>query len=519
MNAATYARYSSDLQSETSIEAQQRLCRSKCDALGLTIVAEHSDLATSGAVPVDKRPGGRALLADALAGRFSVLVVESLDRLSRDLGDADRVVKRLVHRGVRIIGVSDGTDTQAKGNKVVRIARGLVNELYLDDLRDKVHRTLAAKAARGRHVAGLSYGYRSEQAGDDRRLVIVPEQAAIVREVYRRFGDGESAQRIAADLNRRRVPGPRGHTWSTSALYGSPAKLAGVLCNPLYRGRVIWNRSQWIKDPDSGRRTRIDRPRHEWQTTDAPELAIVDAPTWDRVRARMTVGESKRGRPARTLFGGLLRCGACGGAMIAVDGLSYGCAARKDRGATVCAGTRTPREATDARLISAIRATLDDPAAIAQVRAEAAAALKAHASGQESRAARLADLSREVDRLIDAVARMGFSDALRARLERAEAERDALARQAEAILPTVDAVVARYRANLLRVREALATDVDSARAALGGMLGRVRIEQREGGEVWAVPDMQPAALVAAGGESNSGCGGVLLGLASPLRIA
>src|SRR5260221_14310316 len=107
------------------------------------------------------RPGGRVLMADAFAARFEVLVLEGLDRRSRDIGEQDRVVKRLEYRGIRIIGVSDGYDSQAAGRRIMRIARGLVSELYLDDLRAKVHRSLSAKAARGRHVAGLSYGYRS----------------------------------------------------------------------------------------------------------------------------------------------------------------------------------------------------------------------------------------------------------------------------------------------------------------------------------------------------------------------
>ena len=70
---------------------------------------------------------------------------------------------------------SDGYDTTAAGRKVMRVARGLVNELYVDDLRAKVHRSLSEKAARGRHVAGLSYGYRSEADGKDRKLVIVED--------------------------------------------------------------------------------------------------------------------------------------------------------------------------------------------------------------------------------------------------------------------------------------------------------------------------------------------------------
>ena len=79
--------------------------------LELNVVAVHRDRAVSGASCVQGRPGGRALLTDALAGRFSVLLVESLDRLSRDQVEQETIVRRLEHRGIRIIGVSDSYDT------------------------------------------------------------------------------------------------------------------------------------------------------------------------------------------------------------------------------------------------------------------------------------------------------------------------------------------------------------------------------------------------------------------------
>lgn len=69
---------------ETSIEAQERLCRSRADDLRFSIVARHTDQAISGSVPVELRPGGRGLMAHALAAGFEGLILEGLDRLSRD---------------------------------------------------------------------------------------------------------------------------------------------------------------------------------------------------------------------------------------------------------------------------------------------------------------------------------------------------------------------------------------------------------------------------------------------------
>src|SRR5574340_160364 len=112
MRAAIYARYSPDRQSETSLADPFRRARDRAAALGLTVAAEHGDDAISASIPVGARPGGKALLADALAGRCDVVLLEGLDRLSREIGEQERIVKRLEHRGIRIIGIADGYDSQ-----------------------------------------------------------------------------------------------------------------------------------------------------------------------------------------------------------------------------------------------------------------------------------------------------------------------------------------------------------------------------------------------------------------------
>jgi DNA invertase Pin-like site-specific DNA recombinase len=180
LKACLYARYSTDKQSENSIDDQLRAARERVAREGWPITAIHADEGISGSTPVALRPGGKALLADALAKRFDVLVLEGLDRLSREISEAER----LEHRGLRIIGTADGYDTLARGRKVMRIARGLVNELYLDDLREKTHRGLSA--------GGRTYGYGSVEAPGGRRMAINEAEATTVRWIFERFADGSA---------------------------------------------------------------------------------------------------------------------------------------------------------------------------------------------------------------------------------------------------------------------------------------------------------------------------------------
>lgn len=496
--ALLYARYSTDKQRETSIDDQLREARARAEREGWAVVAMHADEGVSGSTPVALRRGGKALLADALAGRFDILVVEGLDRLSRELGEAEQLVKRLEHRGIRIIGTSDGYDTAAKGRKVMRIARGLVNELYLDDLREKTHRGLAGQFDRGLSAGGRSYGYGTVEDGRGRRMVVDEAEAVVVREVFESHAAGDSVSTIVHRLNARGVPSPRGGTWSVGAVHGSSTRGLGLLHNELYRGRVLWNRRQWLKDPDTGKRRYVERPQSEWLERDAPELRIISNELWDAAHARRrsgVFGAAPGTRPARTLFGGLLRCGTCSGPMIAVNSTRYGCNVHKDRGPSVCANGETlAREVVDRRLMTEVREELERPFRVAELRKLAREAFADHvreacaAAGGIRR--RLSVLDEEIGRIVDAIAAVGLSPALTQRLRAAEADRVKLQADVAAAEPMdvdalVDEVAADYRALMLRLGDALrGDDLERTRAALADFLGAVTVTRDEVG-VWA----------------------------------
>lgn len=536
MPAALYARYSTDNQRHTSTEDQIRNGRERATRDGLTVADGHvySDEEISAYTPIEMRAGSKRLMQDAMRGEWNVLIIEALDRFSRNLVDQERMVRRLEHRGVRIVGIADGYDSRLEGREFFRQVRGSFNEQQLRDIGKKTHRGLVGQVARGFHAGGLSYGYRSTVAGLDakgepigHRLEIDEPAAEVVRWIFERYADGWSCQKITHDLNRRGVPAPRGKTWAVSALYGSPLKGSGVLNNLLYIGEYVWNRSRWVKDPDTGKRVRLDRPAEEWKRSMRPELAILSRDAWKAVRARMdkprlSGGSRGRGQRPRTLFGGLVVCGGCGGAVVAINALVYGCAARKDRGETVCTGVMVPRRQLDARLLSMLRDDLLSPAAVATVQAGFSRMLSAarrERDQTDARAkARRAELDREIANLVDAVAASGLSGALRTRLQAAEAERDALGAMPVAPAPqALPAVQAAYRRLVADLQGALERDVPRARDMLQTALGPVRLV-KEGAEVWAEVETRPARLLMAGGASLEVVAGTCYSTRKRIRI-
>ena len=92
MRVVIYARYSTDLQSASSIEDQIRLCRERVEKENGTIVEIYSDYAISGS-SIRNRPGMRALLEGAKSGKFDCVIAEALDRLSRDQEDTAAICR------------------------------------------------------------------------------------------------------------------------------------------------------------------------------------------------------------------------------------------------------------------------------------------------------------------------------------------------------------------------------------------------------------------------------------------
>src|SRR5207245_9304232 len=99
------------------------------------------------------------MVAAAMAGGVEVLLVDSLEQ--------ERAIRALERQRVRIVTASDGYASTGRARKIHRGFRGMMNELFLDALRDKTRRGLEGAARRGMSVGGRAYGYNSEPVVDE----------------------------------------------------------------------------------------------------------------------------------------------------------------------------------------------------------------------------------------------------------------------------------------------------------------------------------------------------------------
>lgn len=484
MRPALYGRYSSSNQREASIDDQLREDRALCDRMGWGEPLVYTDSEISG--ERRDRPGYVRLLRDAQAGVFDALVLWDLKRLSR-AEDLPQVLARFRFWGVRVI-TCDGYDSAREDSDIRGWIDGLTGNRYLRDLAKATHRGLKGRALDGASAGGLPYGYQVTETG---QRAIREDEAAIVRRIFAEYLAGQSARSIAAALNRECIPAPRGGSWGMSAIRPDRKRGIGILGNPIYVGEQVWNRSRWIKHPDTGRRVRQERPRSEWVTSQHPELAIVDRATWDAAQARIngralgTPANARPGRPPRHLLSGILRCGECGGPIVAIDRYQYGCAKAKDAG-TCRAKVRFRRVDAERALLAGVRSELASEAAFQAFQRAVAEKMRRHTTDVDALRRQLAKVEREHGNLMAAIRAGIFTTSTKAELERLERDVETARQNLEAgqrtqpakILPRAREVWSRMLDRLGDLR-----DKPAARDALRRLVGdSIPVRMNENGD-------------------------------------
>jgi DNA invertase Pin-like site-specific DNA recombinase len=268
LRAVIYARVSSAAQRERdTIASQLTVLPRAVHERGWELVRPadtYVDDGISGATGhLAQRHGLQRLLADAAAGVFDVVVVIDYDRISRseDWSERGLILGALQGAGVKIYEASTGSLhdlSDAQGDLLV----GLRAYFAAEENRKRRERTIRGKdraIASGRKPSGVTpYGYRYDRESGE--FTIEPAEATVIREIYRRVGDGESCAAIELDFNGRAIPtGPESR--SNRAAQWTLERINHLVHKPIYRG-------EWTVD----KRRRL--------TLKVP--ALVDEATWYR---------------------------------------------------------------------------------------------------------------------------------------------------------------------------------------------------------------------------------------------
>lgn len=285
MIAALYCRVSTDEQAAhgVSLAAQEAACLAYCARAGLRVAQVIRDEGESSSTPLLLRPAGARLMELIAAGELRAVVAASQSRLFRDEAEAFRMAGAFGDAGVSLHIIDKGglVDIASADGLFVYGVTALVDAREVRKLRERVRDAMQHIADTGRFPCSTVYGYKRE----DKRLVVMPAEAAIIREATARLLSGETARAIALDLEQRNVPTKRGGAWTSTSLLG-------ILRNPVLTGRFTWRGAVLPGD-------------HEPILTDEEQSAVI----------ALSVRRWKSGRRTVRFLSSLFRCGICGGSI------------------------------------------------------------------------------------------------------------------------------------------------------------------------------------------------------------
>ena len=223
--AVIYARFSCSKQREASIDDQLRVCRDWCAREGYAIVGEYSDYAMSGRS--DDRPQFQKMIANA--GESDIVLVYMMDRFSRDEYDAPAYKHELRRNGVEVVSAMEAMPDGPERILIEKIYEGLAAvESVKTSMRTR--RGMEGNALKCKTNGVRVYGYGRN---DDDEYVVNEDEAAIVREAFRRSCDHEPVDSIASDFARRGVTTRTGRPCGYSMVYQ-------MLHNRKYTGFYSW---------------------------------------------------------------------------------------------------------------------------------------------------------------------------------------------------------------------------------------------------------------------------------------
>ena len=269
------------------------------------------------------RPAFRALLHDAEQRQFDIVLCKTQSRFTREL----ELVEKYIHGlfpvwGIRFVSIVDHADTASKGNKKSRQINGLVNEWYLEDLSENIRSVLDSRRRNGLHIGAFAlYGYQKDP---DRKghLVIDPEAASVVREVFRLYASGMGKTAIARQLNDRGIPNPTEYKRRKGLRYQPPNRanstlwrysaIADMLTNEIYIGNMVQGRYGSVSYKTKQNRP---RPQHQWFVVENTHEPIIRRELWEEVQALIALRAKPFGDGQLGLFAGKAVCAGCGYAM------------------------------------------------------------------------------------------------------------------------------------------------------------------------------------------------------------
>lgn len=343
---AIYCRVSTKEQAEEgySISEQERLLLEYCEKNQYEVLRTYADKGISGK-DITHRPALRELLQDAAEKKFHMVISWKINRLSRKLADAIKIVDVLEKNGITYRSYSEPFESDTPAGKMQFQMMALIGEFERSTIAQNVKMGMCAKARAGEWCGGappLGYdwvvmaGYENAVRKKS-MLTENSKEADTVKLIFEEYASGKGYKAIVNCINKIGHKTKLGNEFSV-------AQIKPILTNPVYIGKVRYNvRRDW----NEKRRHNINP---EPIIVEGIHEAIISEELWNRVQLIL---KNKKGKPSRIYDGeypltGILKCPVCGAGMVISrstntlkDGTKkrvvyYTCGNWKNKGTAVC---------------------------------------------------------------------------------------------------------------------------------------------------------------------------------------
>ena len=276
-----------------SIENQREMLQSYCGKQGWTVSEVFVDDGWSG-TSFD-RPGFCRMMKAVREKKINLVLVKDLSRLGRDYIQVGTYTDCVFpYYRCRFIALNDGVDTFREGDDVAMIFKNVINDIYARDTSRKIRAVRRCAAENGKYMGYKApYGYLRDP--ENKHYLVKDDLAAdVVRKIFTLRSEGRGFQEIADFLNASGILSPRdyarddfGHLWCRETV-------KSILENEVYIGNMVQLRYGNISYKDHRSRK---KPEETWVRALQSHEALVDAKTWERVRA---LDRRKTGREPRS---------------------------------------------------------------------------------------------------------------------------------------------------------------------------------------------------------------------------
>ncbi len=423
MNAAIYARYSSNNQREESIDAQIRAIKDYAHRNGIIITKIYTDEARS--ATTDNRPNFLRMIKDSEFDLFDAVIVHKLDRFSRDRYDSAHYKRLLKKNGVKIISVLEHLDDSPESIMLESVLQGMA-EYYSKNLAREVMKGMNETALQCKHTGGLPpLGYNVDPS--NKKYVINLEEAKAIKIIFEMYTEGYGYSPIIDRLNFL------GYKTKTGRTFGKNS-LSEILRNEKYVGTYVFNKSaKMLNGKRNSHRTKKDEEIIKIQNG---MPAIVDTETFDKVQKRMISNKRNASNKAKEpyILSGKILCGSCGASMIG----HTSCSGRnKTKYSTYNCGTRyrtkqckmknISRDFIEDIVLTEIKNKILNPSSIKSLSRKLIAHYKkmmtSNTDELKSLEKRLKELQFEIDNIVIAISQGMFHISFKEKMDNLESEK------------------------------------------------------------------------------------------------